>query len=54
MNGRALIFLPDEPHGKLLEVLTEQPTLQLMRDAVGGDLELVPGFDKFTSRSSCV
>lgn len=45
MNGRALLFLPDEPYGKLLEVLNEPPTLQLMRDAVGGDLELVPGFD---------
>lgn len=49
MKGFALIFRPGETTGELHK-FTEPPTLQFMRDAVEGDLELVPGFDSIGGR----
>lgn len=51
MKGFALIFRPDGGAGPgELHTFNEPPTLQFMRDAVGGDIELVPGFDSIGGR----
>jgi hypothetical protein len=44
-----MLFRPDGKPGELHK-FTEPPTLQFMRDAIGGDLELVPGFDTIGGR----
>lgn len=49
MKGFALIFCPGDPTGEVVR-FTEPPTLEFMRWAVGGDLELIPGFDKIGGR----
>jgi len=51
MNGFGLIFRPDgTAHGELYK-FTAPVTLDFLREAVGGDIELVPGFDRIGGRA---
>jgi hypothetical protein len=51
-NGNYMIVV--KASGEIVSTkLTKQPTLEQLRDGVGGDIELVPFFNKFMNRE-CV